>query len=683
MIFFKPKEIVNKVNLSIFNINKKKFMNTINPVIINKLILKVLVVMLLISCKVTLNNSTSGKTKLESEIIEQVKFLQESESYSTINDEMVKHKIPALSLAIINQGKIEWTGVYQNPNFTKQNLDSKSIFQAASLSKPVTFLAALRMHAVGEIDLDKNIEDYLKDYTLPKGKQTEENPVTFRNIFAHTSGISSGGYIGYHRINDVIPTDLDILQGKKGANSPAIKVIEVPNKKLAYSGGAYTLAELALQDYYNKGFSDIMHEWILKPSGMTLSKFTQPIANEDSTKVVKAYTYRGTMVKGGGWRNHPEQAAAGLWSNPTDMAKLLIEIYKGYQGKSTVFSQSDIKKILSHERERHVYGFIVNRTEDDIAITHYGGNVGYRTGMTISLTTGKGMVYMTNSDNGGTLGNKLLLSASRVYDWKHFNRLGVQRDEVSSDTLKKLAGKYWWKEQVNLSIKINESHTQISLIWPNGDEYKLIPIRGDELDFIHSESGVKVSFKADLKSFSLFDQLAVKLEGERPKIEDYSLGEKWVWKYKGVSGKGKVRSKGIDTKTIVKFKGELGMTVGKDTVLISDILKPNKSKTPRFLWPLEVGKKWKYETEFTSADGSNTGVYSQDAEVLSYKKVTVAAGTFMAYTIQYKGGITTSKGVFSKTDDVFVYAPEIKNFIMMTQDQDGFSYTEELIEYSK
>lgn len=173
-----------------------------------------------------------------------------------------------------------------------------------------------------------------------------------------------------------------------------------------------------------------------------------------------------------------------------------------------------------------------------------------------------------------------------------------------------------------------------------------------------------------------------KMSTPKPILSDYSVGEKWVWKYKGVSGEGEVRSEGIDTKTIVNFKGELGLTSGNDTILVSDIVKPKKSKTPRFLWPLEVGKKWKYETEFTSADGSNTGIYSQDAEVISYEKVTVEAGTFMAYTIEFKGGITTSKGVFSKTDDVIVYAPEIKNFIMMTQDQDGFSYTEELIEYS-
>ena len=71
------------------------------------------------------------------------------------------------------------------------------------------------------------------------------------------------------------------------------------------------------------------------------------------------------------------------------------------------------------------------------------------------------------------------------------------------------------------------------------------------------------------------------------------------------------------------------------------------------------------------------------AKVLSYKKETVGAGAFMAYTIEYKGTVSNSRGYSAKTDEVLLYAPEIKNFIKITQVQDGFSYTEELIEYSK
>ena len=477
----------------------------------NKLFYAIVVLVLFASCNSS-KQPDDKKAALENGIRGKVKFLQESERFSSITDKMVAYKIPALSLAVINHGKIEWADIYQNPNFNdQQNLDSTNIFQAASLSKPVTFLAALRMHSSGKIDLDKNIQDYLRDFVLPQGNQTVENPVTFRNVFSHTSGITSGGYQGYSR-NVSMPSDLDILMGNEGVNTPAIEVISPPNKMLAYSGGGYTLAELALQDIFNDKFSNIMKKWILEPAGMTLSEFTQPLPASDSTRVAKGYTYSGDVVEGG-WRNHPEQAAAGLWSNATDMAKFMIEIYDSYQGKNSIFSQTDIESILNDERDGHIYGFIVDRSDDDISITHYGGNAGYRTGMTISLTSGKGLVYLTNSDNGGALGNELLLSASQIYNWHHFKQTEAQRTHVKSDVLKGLSGSYKWNNQIDLTVSYDENKDQISLFFPNGDEYKLVPIVGEKLDFIHPNTGVQISFtmKDNIQSFTLYGQNAIKL----------------------------------------------------------------------------------------------------------------------------------------------------------------------------
>ena len=461
---------------------------------------------------ISLEGSAERKIQLENGIRGQVKFLGEPETFSSIADEMSAYDIPAVSLAVIDQGKIEWAGIYQNAKFSEeQELDCTSIFQAASLSKPVTFLAAVRMHAAGEIDLDENIETYLKDFALPQGKQTTENPVTLRNIFAHTSGITPGGYQGYARDLDV-PSDPDILRGSDGVNSPAIEVVTPPNETLAYSGGAYTLAELALQDLYNDEFSNIMKEWILEPVGMKYSEFTQPLPASKSNQVAKGHTPSGDVLDGG-WRNHPEQAAAGLWSNATDMAQFLIEIYRAYHGKSSIFSQTDIQSIVSQERNGQAFGFILNQSGDDIAITHYGGNAGYRTGMTISLTNGNGLVYLINSDNGGALGNELLLSASEVYNWQHFKQTTASRRQVSPNELERLSGEYKWNDQVDLSIRYDESEKLIALIFPNGDEYKLTPIIGDELHFIHPNTGVEVAFlrKDDFKSFTLYGQTAVKI----------------------------------------------------------------------------------------------------------------------------------------------------------------------------
>ncbi len=499
--------------------------------LMNKLIFQSFVLIFIGSCSFSPKNSNNSlshdvnedciiqkesverKMQLENGICGQVKFLGEDENFSSISDKMSEYNIPGLSLAIINQGKIEWTDIYKNANFPEeQHLNCSSIFQTASLSKPVTFLAALRMQSAGEIDLDENIQKYLKDFVLPHGKQTKENPVTFRNIFSHTSGISAGGYEGYAR-NRSIPSDLDILRGSEGVNTPAIEVSTPPNETLAYSGGGYTLAELALQDIYNDEFSNIMKKWILEPVGMQNSEFTQPLPDSKGNQVAKGHTQSGDVLDGG-WRNHPEQAAAGLWSNATDMAKFLIEIYKAYQGRSSLFTQSDIQSIIKHERDGHVYGFILNRTGNDVSITHYGGNVGYRTGMTISLTSGNGLVYLTNSDNGGALGNELLLSASRVYDWQHFKQTNVRRKQVSSEVLKGLEGKYKWNNQIDLSITFDEKNNLISLYFPNGDAYKLTAIVGDNLEFINPNTGVEISFlkKDNLSSFTLYGQIAVKLK---------------------------------------------------------------------------------------------------------------------------------------------------------------------------
>ena len=167
----------------------------------------------------------------------------------------------------------------------------------------------------------------------------------------------------------------------------------------------------------------------------------------------------------------------------------------------------------------------------------------------------------------------------------------------------------------------------------------------------------------------------------QPTLEDYQIGEQWVWKYKGETTEGEVRSDGTDTRTIVRMDEGLGMTIGNDTIPLAEIVKLDESDTPKYDWPLEVGKKWKYENNWTSQDGT-TGTQSQQAEVLSYQEETVEAGTFMAYTIKYTGKTTNSRGYNAEEEEIWLYAPAVKTFIKLTQSQGDFLYVEELIEYS-
>jgi CubicO group peptidase (beta-lactamase class C family) len=459
----------------------------------------------------TLAHKSTSRDLLEQGLRAQVKFADEQEPLFSIADQMSLHNIPALSLAVMEGGELAWTGTYASTSSVAHSrLNCDSLFQAASLSKPVTLMAILRMHNAGMIDLDQNIESYLKHMVLPQGLQSTHNPVTLRNILAHTSGITPGGYEGYAQ-GQPMPSDVEVLTGAAGVNSPAIEVVAVPNEQVMYSGGAYTLAELALQDVFDDTFSNIMNRWILQPLEMGIADFSQPLPATKNSLVARGHDVNGVVVPGG-WNNHPEQAAAGLWSNAADLAKLLLDMHHAYHGKGKLFTKNDIELILNDERQGQAYGFIINRTDTSVAITHFGGNVGYRSGMTIDLVSGDGLVYLTNSDSGGSLGNDLLYSASQIYEWQHFQQTTVKRAQVDTQVLMGLSGDYIWNQQVDLKVKYDESEEQLAVYFPNGDAYRLVPISGEALDFIHVGTGVRVAFdpEDDLQSFHLYGQRAVK-----------------------------------------------------------------------------------------------------------------------------------------------------------------------------
>ncbi len=166
----------------------------------------------------------------------------------------------------------------------------------------------------------------------------------------------------------------------------------------------------------------------------------------------------------------------------------------------------------------------------------------------------------------------------------------------------------------------------------------------------------------------------------QPTYQDYQAGETWVWQYKGMTTEGIVRADGTDTKKIIADKGTLYMQTMHKRVPLTKIVAPETSPTPRYLWPLTVGKTWQFEQHWTSEDGTQ-GATIQTAVVEDYQPKTVRAGTFMAYTIRYTGKITDSKGFSADTTDIHWYAPKLKTFIKLTQIQGDYQYNEELIHY--
>ena len=344
---------------------------------------------------------------------------------ASIETRMDLSNVPALSVAVMHNGKLDWSAAWGQLHTSGADTDCGSLFQSGSIAKPVTLFAALRMETEELIDFDENIENYLSSFNLPEGLQSAENPVTLGNLLSHTAGIARGGYAGYAR-NESIPTDQQIVRGEAPSNSRKVEVVSVPNTSLAYSGGGYTIVEIALQDQQHKPFEEIMREWLLFPVGMKQADFTVPLPDSSHPHTAHGHQIDGTAIAGG-WNNYPEQAAAGLWVTATDLALFLLEIHKGYEGTSSLFTQASIGKLLSNKVENHTYGFRLIGEGDMVFITHYGATEGYRAGITFNLQTGDGAVFLANSNNGANLGEEFFNSVSRTYEWPVFREKKVKR----------------------------------------------------------------------------------------------------------------------------------------------------------------------------------------------------------------------------------------------------------------
>lgn len=447
----------------------------------------------------TASDAQERKQQVERDMLPRVVFAGETKPVS-VESRMATYKTPALSVAVIQDGKLDWSAAWGRLQKDGARADCDSLFQAGSIAKPVTLLAALRMKAAGLIDFDKNIETYLSSYHLPAGQQTDVNPVTFRNLFAHTAGVTPGGYGGYAQ-NQPIPTDEQIVRGEASSNSRKVEVQNAPGASLDYSGGGYTVIEIALQDQLHKPFDQIMREWLLVPVEMRQADFTLPLPASSHPYTARGHQVDGTVLPGG-WHNHPEQAAAGLWATATDLAMFLLEIRKAYQGKSKVFTQASIREMLAKPIDDHAYGFRLIGEGDEIFITHYGGTAGYRAGMTLNVRTGDGAVYLSNSGNGANLGVEFLSAVSRTYDWPTFREERVERMKQPAAVLRSLTGNYVFPEQ-GLKVSVAYESDSLTLVFPNGDRYAMDPIQGLPREFIHSDTAVRASFDGEGKDMKI------------------------------------------------------------------------------------------------------------------------------------------------------------------------------------
>ena len=344
----------------------------------------------------------------------------ENELAAMTIEELMEHLgVPGVSIAVIHDFEVHWARGYGVADVeTGAPVDVETMFQAASISKPVAAMGTLDAVEDGLFGLDDDINDILTSWTLDGGAFTATSPVTPRTLTSHTSGLGDAfGFPGYDP-DAPLPTVVEILDGGERSNVRRVFMERAPYEAYEYSGGGVTVMQLALQDARGEPFAELMQHRVLDPIGMTRSSFRQPISAEHDRNAARAHDGEGRS-RGPKWHVYPEMAAAGLWTTPTDLARFAIEVQKSVRGESN--------RVLSRETAREMIipvgvgdfavGFSLRKQGEGWYFQHGGSNWGFRATLLAHTVKGYGLAIMTNADRGGQAAAELSRRIQAAYEW--------------------------------------------------------------------------------------------------------------------------------------------------------------------------------------------------------------------------------------------------------------------------
>lgn len=413
---------------------------------------------------------------------------------ATIAERMEAYRVPGISIAVIKDFKIEWAKGYGvKDKESNDPITPDTLFQAASISKPVAAAAALHYVDAGLLSLDENVNDKLKSWKVPENEFTQEKKVTLRCLLSHTAGLTVHGFRGY-ALHEEFPTLVQVLNGEKPANSAAILADKAPGGDYRYSGGGYTVMQQLLIDVLDKPFPEIMRATVLDPVGMENSTYEQPLPERLAAQAAKAHRTSGKLIKGN-WHAYPEMAAAGLWTTPSDLCRFALEIIKAKQSKSDkLFSQAMAETMTTVVDNRYGLGFSVEAG----SIGHGGSNEGYKCFLIFWPETGLGAAIMSNGDWGGTLYMEIVRSISEAYGWTRFAPREEEVVEIAPEELQKFAGLYQPKAGLKIKIIVEADRIFIDNFYvPPSGRQKLEIFPESEDSFFATEANAAVKFYVD------------------------------------------------------------------------------------------------------------------------------------------------------------------------------------------
>lgn len=413
----------------------------------------------------------------------------------SLAERMTAFHVPGVSIAVVHNGVIDWAQGFGVRKVGGGPVTAETMFQAGSISKPVAAMAALHQVQLGKLGLDTDVNTELTSWKVPASTAAPGATVTLRELLTHTAGFTVHGFPGY-AVGEPVPTLLQVLDGEKPANTPAIRLMSVPGAVWNYSGGGYTVMLQLVLDATKEPFPKLMRDTVLGPIGMTHSTYEQPLPAEMQGNTATPYAANGTAIPGGA-HTYPEMTAAGLWTTAGDLARYIIENQESLQGKANhVLSREMTEQMMTPGKGNWGLGVEIGGAKDNPYFSHGGVNEGFEALFVGYEKNGEGAAVMTNAQGGSRLAEEVMRGIAVAYDWPDYRDVHPKvRTVVKVDPsiLTKYVGTYD-RTEVTPSVKVVITLEDGRLMMQGMGQDKSALFAESERKFFLKGEDVEVSF---------------------------------------------------------------------------------------------------------------------------------------------------------------------------------------------
>lgn len=428
------------------------------------------------------------------------------DSVFTIEERMRYWHVPGVSLAVIDDHRIVFAGGYGVTEFGRgERVDTTTLFQAGSISKPVFATGALKLVEQGVISLDADVNAGLTSWKVPDNAFNAREKVTLRRLLTHSAGLTVWGFPGYASDRSV-PSVVDVLDGK--GNTAAVVNDTTPGSRWLYSGGGYTIAQLLTTDVTKQPFHTLMQRLVLDPAGMTRSTYENPLPASHAVFAASGHELIDTPVPGR-YHTYPEMAAAGLWTTAPDLARWAIDLSRSYNGGTGVLSPAMAQQMVQKHQPTgprggngyYGLGVGVDGAGDSVSFSHGGRDEGFVANLVMWPRLGKGLVILTNGVAGPFL-NEVRRAFAEVYGLGAGQRPERQVVSLDSASLAAFAGAYEFTSagpvrtititpRAGSLTAYNDFGKRAFTLWPLGDDRFFDPSLGATYVFQREDGMVK------------------------------------------------------------------------------------------------------------------------------------------------------------------------------------------------